>query len=64
MAEFGIFHTFSILLCTSRPNSVLLKVLKTDFTIQYFQYRVGTLAVALFRKVADKRDHEVIIFGR
>jgi len=33
--------------CTFWPNSNLFKVLKTDFTIQYFQYRVGTLQTLL-----------------
>jgi len=39
MAEFRI----SILHVHFGQNQKFFKVLKTDFTIQYFQYRVGTL---------------------
>jgi len=36
------FPYFFNTLCAYWPNSILFQGLKNDFTIQYFQYRVGT----------------------
>jgi len=40
---FQNFHTFSIFYAHFDQIQNFFKVLKTDFEIQYFQYRVGTL---------------------
>jgi len=38
MPEFGIFHTFSILYAYFVQIQYFFKVLKTDFTIQFFSF--------------------------
>ena len=47
MAEFGISILFSIPSVHFVQTQYFFKVLKTDFTIQYFQYGMGTLRIAM-----------------
>ena len=47
MAEFGISILFSIPSVHFVQTQYFFKVLKTDFTIQYFQDGMGTLRIAM-----------------